>query len=462
MRGYHTMERTERLTWPAIAISCATFALAVALAVLTDPPLAVPGRAVRRALLLRREHRPRAALGGEPLGRFHDRHRDDRRVRDAPHAARRAARRPVRRALPPAAAASRLAQGPLQHRRVRHRDDARLRRSCRRSPTAGSTRRRCCSSRRSRPRSRTSPRTSSRSASRSARLRGEPTRRVLWQLAGWQFHIYPFAFLGVVIGRLYLDVGVAVVPLVVVPILVARHAYASYLHLREANEAALATLVRALETKDRYTAGHAERVAVYASYIGEELGLRPRALDRLRHAALMHDIGKLVVPNQLLNKPGRLTAPEYEVVRRHEELSIRLLERIDFLAPVAPMAIGVYAPLGVDGRRDPHRALHHRCGRRVRRHDVDARVPARAHPGDRVRGVARALGLPVPPALRRSPDRGDRTPQRVPRRRLRARRPRWRNGRRSRPTADRARPASATSRSRAPAASAEWPRAQLR
>jgi hypothetical protein len=186
-----------------------------------------------------------------------------------------------------------------------------------------------------------------------ARLRGEPMRRVFRQLAGWQFHIYPFAFLGVVIGRLYLDVGVAVVPLVVVPILVARHAYASYLRLREANEAALATLVRALETKDRYTAGHAERVAVYASYIGEELGMRPRALERLRQAALMHDIGKLVVPNQLLNKPGRLTAVEYDVVRRHEDLSIRLLERIDFLAPVAPIAIGVYAPL--DGGNDKGR-----------------------------------------------------------------------------------------------------------
>jgi hypothetical protein len=184
-----------------------------------------------------------------------------------------------------------------------------------------------------------------------ARLQGERMRGVLWQLVGWQFHVYPFAFLGVMIGRLYLDVGAVVVPLVVVPILSARQAYASYLRLREANEAALATLVRALETKDRYTAGHAERVAVYANYIGEELGMRPRALERLRHAALMHDIGKLVVPNQLLNKPGRLTAFEYEVVRRHEDLSIRLLERIDFLAPVAPIAIGVYAPLDRGERR---------------------------------------------------------------------------------------------------------------
>ncbi len=60
-----------------------------------------------------------------------------------------------------------------------------------------------------------------------ARLRGERSRRILRQLAGWQFHIYPFAFLGVVIGRLYVDVGAAVVPLVVAPILVARQ------HLRE-------------------------------------------------------------------------------------------------------------------------------------------------------------------------------------------------------------------------------------
>ena len=67
-------------------------------------------------------------------------------------------------------------------------------------------------------------------------------------------------------------------------------------------------LIRMLEAKDRYTAGHAERVATYARYMGEELGFMPARMERLRLAALMHDIGKLVVPNHLLNKPGRLTA----------------------------------------------------------------------------------------------------------------------------------------------------------
>jgi HD-GYP domain-containing protein (c-di-GMP phosphodiesterase class II) len=97
-------------------------------------------------------------------------------------------------------------------------------------------------------------------------------------------------------------------------------------------------LVRALEAKDRYTAGHAERVAAYARYIGEELNFMPARLERLRFAALMHDIGKLVVPNQLLNKPGKLTAEEFARVRVHESVSVQMLSHIDFLRPIAKVS----------------------------------------------------------------------------------------------------------------------------
>ena len=92
----------------------------------------------------------------------------------------------------------------------------------------------------------------------------------------------------------------------------------------------------ALESKDPYTAGHVERVATYADYIAEELGLRPAARRRVHAAALMHDIGKLAIPNQLLNKPDRLTAFEYERVRRHEEVTFEILRRIDLLRPISP------------------------------------------------------------------------------------------------------------------------------
>src|SRR4029079_10442799 len=163
--------------------------------------------------------------------------------------------------------------------------------------------------------------------------------------------VVPFALLGGLLGRLYLALGPAVMLLIIVPILIAREMFASYMRVKESHDETVGMLIHALEAKDRYTSGHSERVADYARYIGEELNFMPARLERLRFAALMHDIGKLVVPNQLLNKPGRLTPFEYEVVRRHEDLSIRLLEHIDLLAPVAPIAIGVYAPLDRQERK---------------------------------------------------------------------------------------------------------------
>jgi hypothetical protein len=162
-----------------------------------------------------------------------------------------------------------------------------------------------------------------------------PVSEVAEELWLGDLQIYPFALMGILLGRLYVDVGAWVIPMFVAPILIARQAFASYLALRETQEATLSTLVRALEAKDRYTAGHVERVARFAHLIGLELGLRPTALERLRYASLMHDIGKLIVPNQILNKPGRLTEGEYGRLREHESASVALLRRIDFLSVIA-------------------------------------------------------------------------------------------------------------------------------
>jgi hypothetical protein len=181
-----------------------------------------------------------------------------------------------------------------------------------------------------------------------------PIAGVFRELRAGHLQIYPFALLGVFLGYLYLEVGAVILPLFVVPILVARQTFASYLELKAAHEATLYALIVALEAKDRYTAGHVERVARYAHYIGIELGLRPARLERLRFAALMHDVGKLVVANDLLNKPGRLTRAEYEQVRRHESVSMDILGRIDFLAPVAPSALSELGHFdGAVGRAAP-------------------------------------------------------------------------------------------------------------
>ena len=86
----------------------------------------------------------------------------------------------------------------------------------------------------------------------------------------------------------------------------------------------LLDLVAALSRHDRITRGHSERVRAYAQMIGEEMGLSPHDIDRLRWAALIHDVGKLRIPTEILNKPSKLTDEEYEVIKQHPEFGAEL------------------------------------------------------------------------------------------------------------------------------------------
>jgi putative nucleotidyltransferase with HDIG domain len=157
--------------------------------------------------------------------------------------------------------------------------------------------------------------------------------------------------LGVLTGRLY-SIGPLALTLLVAPLVVGRWTYRSYLRLRDGYEAAIGVLVNAIDAKDRYTAGHSERVARFATYIGEELGFSPADLERLRIAALLHDIGKLAVPSRLLNKPGRLTPEEYAQVQLHNRAAMEILGRIDFLAAAVPVAADRHAHFDRDTDRD--------------------------------------------------------------------------------------------------------------
>lgn len=92
----------------------------------------------------------------------------------------------------------------------------------------------------------------------------------------------------------------------------------------------LLELVAGLSRHDRLTRGHSERVRAYAVMIGEEMELDDAELDRLRWAALIHDVGKLHVPAEILNKPGTLTEDEYETIKLHTVVGRNLVE------PLAP------------------------------------------------------------------------------------------------------------------------------
>jgi HD-GYP domain-containing protein (c-di-GMP phosphodiesterase class II) len=98
-------------------------------------------------------------------------------------------------------------------------------------------------------------------------------------------------------------------------------------------------LMQAVEAKDAYTGGHLRRVSEYAVAVGEKLGLRGRDLETLHYASLLHDVGKLGVPESVLGKEGPLDATETELMRRHPEIGARMLERLELLSGAAPLVL---------------------------------------------------------------------------------------------------------------------------
>ncbi|MBX5470694.1 MAG: HD-GYP domain-containing protein [Thermoleophilaceae bacterium] len=99
----------------------------------------------------------------------------------------------------------------------------------------------------------------------------------------------------------------------------------------------LAMLSDALETKDSYTADHARHVADLTERVGARLGLAGQQLRTLRYGALLHDIGKIGVPTEILNKPGKLTDEEFEKVKEHTVIGERMLGQIPFFSAVQPL-----------------------------------------------------------------------------------------------------------------------------
>jgi putative nucleotidyltransferase with HDIG domain len=103
------------------------------------------------------------------------------------------------------------------------------------------------------------------------------------------------------------------------------------------NRRAIETLALAIEAKDETTADHLRRVEVYAVEVAREMGLDEIQLEALRAAALLHDVGKLAVPEYIISKPGRLTPEEFEKMKTHTVVGGEIVEQIGFPYPVAPI-----------------------------------------------------------------------------------------------------------------------------
>src|SRR6476619_3183495 len=127
------------------------------------------------------------------------------------------------------------------------------------------------------------------------------------------------------------------------------------LHLRTIEALALA-----IEAKDDTTHEHLQRVQVYALELGKKMGMGENDLQALRAASILHDIGKLAVPEHIISKPGKLTPEEFEKMKIHPIVGAEILARVEFPYSVAPIVRshhekwnGAGYPDGLEGEAIP-------------------------------------------------------------------------------------------------------------
>ena len=133
-----------------------------------------------------------------------------------------------------------------------------------------------------------------------------------------------------------------------------------YQDLQSSYESTLQALVTALDFRDNETQGHSSRVVEYAVLIASTIGVREPEMSWIRQGAILHDVGKIGVPDAILKKPGKLSLEEWEDMKRHPEMGFRMLQHIHFLAPALDIVLchqerwdGSGYPRGLKGEQIP-------------------------------------------------------------------------------------------------------------
>jgi HD-GYP domain-containing protein (c-di-GMP phosphodiesterase class II) len=133
-----------------------------------------------------------------------------------------------------------------------------------------------------------------------------------------------------------------------------------YQELEDAYFDTVAALSNAIEARDRYTRGHNERVWQITLGIAKGLGWSEDKIKELKMGAMLHDIGKIGVPDAILNKPGSLTPQEFAIMKRHPEVGANMVDKITFLNPALPYILyhherfdGKGYPIGLRGEDIP-------------------------------------------------------------------------------------------------------------
>jgi putative nucleotidyltransferase with HDIG domain len=180
---------------------------------------------------------------------------------------------------------------------------------------------------------------------------GKPLLKVWSECYSWSFPYYLVgaAIVGLV-SFLNRHVGWQSSLLVLPPVYLIYRSYRLYLgkledekrHVEQVSNLHLKTieaLALAIEAKDHTTHDHLQRVRVYAVELAKDLGLSEDDKEALRAASVLHDIGKLAVPEHIISKPGKLTPEEFEKMKIHPVIGAEILEQVDFPYPVVPIVL---------------------------------------------------------------------------------------------------------------------------
>ncbi len=162
-----------------------------------------------------------------------------------------------------------------------------------------------------------------------------------------------FAILGLFMEAIFVQMGLLGILFIFLMLLAVRVAFQLYANDRNFYREITGVLERALTFKDPVTGSHSERVALLATQLGQELGIVDTDLDLLRHAALLHDVGKVAVPDAILGKAGPLDAKERTAMDLHVTAADNILETSRHLGPLAEMVRGHHERL--DGKGYPDR-----------------------------------------------------------------------------------------------------------
>ncbi|MEG6570263.1 HD-GYP domain-containing protein [Thermoanaerobacterium thermosaccharolyticum] len=151
-----------------------------------------------------------------------------------------------------------------------------------------------------------------------------------WTLINFLF----LAFIGILMASAFMAYGYIALFVFFIPLLMVRYMFKLYMDLKQSYYDTINALTKALEAKDRYTLGHSKSVEKLAVYLCREAGFSEAHTEMVRIAALLHDVGKIGIVENILNKPGKLSKEEYDYIKQHPVSGYEILKDVPFLKNV--------------------------------------------------------------------------------------------------------------------------------